>query len=241
MSANIIIVGVQDDPFARISKKLLADKNLSWKAKGILCYLLGKPPQWKVRVSDLVNQSPEGERAVRSGLNELRDAGYAKFERAVDGGVFKEGVWKISDSPLFSPRCCFAHVDNSHLSKNDSSKNKSKKSKESSFSKRRLCEEASKNKPEAIKSKWKPDTRSQQEKLNSLDAPDDFPSQAEFEQFIESDTPSIWNFRPNLYVEFCQNKWHVWNAKSIRWQKIGDWRTLVKGLEEKIEDSIKRI
>ena len=63
-----------------VAKKMLADPRLSWKAKGILSYLLGHSDDWEVRTEDLVNRSIDGRDAVYSALNELRKAGYAKLE-----------------------------------------------------------------------------------------------------------------------------------------------------------------
>lgn len=123
-SPNIVICGRREDPFARVHRSLLDDKRLSWKAKGIVAYLLSKPPAWKLRVADIVKHGEDGARAVRNGLNELRDLGYAEYIQPRNGGQFREGTWKISDSPIFSPRCAFAHSVNSHASKKECSKNK---------------------------------------------------------------------------------------------------------------------
>ena len=91
-----------DDPFARIPKDLLNDKSLSWKAKGILSYLLGKKQGWKAQVQDIVNHGADGEEAVRSGLKELRTAGYAKLFRLVgEHGKAVEWVLKVADTPIF--------------------------------------------------------------------------------------------------------------------------------------------
>jgi hypothetical protein len=123
-----------DDPFARIPKTLLSDRKLTWKAKGILCYLLGKPNGWKVRVSDIANQSDGGPTAVRTGLAELRACGYVSLVQERTSGRISGWKWKVSDSPCFSATCDDPpDVDNQHVedqhnetryvSKNDSSKN----------------------------------------------------------------------------------------------------------------------
>src|SRR5580698_6204456 len=64
MSANIILHRATD-AFARVSKKLLNDPALSFKAKGVLAYLIGKPENWKLRVSDLENHCNEGKASIR--------------------------------------------------------------------------------------------------------------------------------------------------------------------------------
>ena len=61
------------------------DSSLSPKAKGILWYLLSKPPDWQVYEKDIVNNMKAGARAVRSGIKELLNAEYITRKR-----VFKE-------------------------------------------------------------------------------------------------------------------------------------------------------
>lgn len=72
------VIRVQKRPnnFVMIDKGFLENPNLSWKAKGILAYLLSKPNNWKVITRDLVNRSTDGKAAVYSGLKELKEYGY---------------------------------------------------------------------------------------------------------------------------------------------------------------------
>jgi len=57
-------------------KGFLEDPILSYKAKGILAYLLTKPDDWEVRVSDLINHARDGRDSVYAGLKELSECGY---------------------------------------------------------------------------------------------------------------------------------------------------------------------
>jgi|SRR5690554_421498 len=66
----------KNNPYVIMHKEFLSNENLSFKAKGILSYLLSKPDDWKVYEDDLVNQSKDGKTAVRSGLKELQEQGY---------------------------------------------------------------------------------------------------------------------------------------------------------------------
>lgn len=52
------------------------DNNLSFKAKGILAYLLSKPDNWRCVPKDLATNSCDGQKAIYSGLKELRSEGY---------------------------------------------------------------------------------------------------------------------------------------------------------------------
>lgn len=126
---------VDGDPFARVRKEALEDASLTWKAKGLLAYLLGKPDNWQVRQRDLMNRSADKKTAVQSGMRELETAGYAKREEVRQGGRFKALIWHISDRTIFKnpPQAGFPSTgnpspekpspENQPLSKNDTTKN----------------------------------------------------------------------------------------------------------------------
>mgnify|MGYP006889527210 CR=1 FL=1 len=64
--------------FSIIDNSGANDEELSYKAKGILWYLLTKPEDWKVSMKDIEKRSPkEGRDAIASGFKELEDSGYA--------------------------------------------------------------------------------------------------------------------------------------------------------------------
>ncbi|MFD8978648.1 hypothetical protein [Streptomyces sp. NPDC059564] len=69
----------------------LEDARLSFRARGILAYLLAKPDTWKVAADRISKAGKEGVEAVRTALRELRDAGYYRVvtERREDGTFFK--------------------------------------------------------------------------------------------------------------------------------------------------------
>ena len=75
--------------FTVIRNALLADKTLSWSARGLLAYLLSKPDTWTVRHTDLIKMSPSGDYKVRQILKELEHAGYIRREKFRD----KKGLW----------------------------------------------------------------------------------------------------------------------------------------------------
>ena len=73
---EVIRVVKRPNNFVMMDKGFLEDDRLSFKAKGILAYLLSKPDNWKVIVGNLVNFSTDGKASVYAGLKELKDAGY---------------------------------------------------------------------------------------------------------------------------------------------------------------------
>ena len=86
--------------FTIIDNRLLADPNLSAKAKGILCYLLSKPEKWRVRMEDLENHFSDGPTALRSGLQDIYKSGYGYLENKKDeAGRITGRVIHISEDP----------------------------------------------------------------------------------------------------------------------------------------------
>ena len=81
---EIIRIQKKRNNFVMLDKGFLEDDRLSFKAKGILAYLLSKPDGWKVIVKDLVNNSADGKKAIYSGLRELKTYGYYKKEPVRD-------------------------------------------------------------------------------------------------------------------------------------------------------------
>ena len=71
-----IIRTVKKSQYVTINNSVFTDSRLSWKAKGLMGYLLSRPDNWKVIVGDLVKQSKDGRDAVYSGIKELKKNGY---------------------------------------------------------------------------------------------------------------------------------------------------------------------
>lgn len=59
-----------------MNKELLKDNRLSWKAKGLYCYLSTVKKSEKITIAKLVKVSKDGSDSVRSALKELVKAGY---------------------------------------------------------------------------------------------------------------------------------------------------------------------
>lgn len=99
--SGIIRIKKREPGFVMIDNRVVTDTRLSWKAKGLLVYLLSKPDNWTTRVADLVKQSSDGEYAVRSALAELIDAGYITrtTERACNG-TFLSWNYTVYEQPL---------------------------------------------------------------------------------------------------------------------------------------------
>lgn len=86
--------------FTVIDNAIFRNKELSLKAKGMLCLLLSLPDNWKFSVAGLAGCSTDGKSAVTSALNELEEAGYFHREQSRNGGNFGEAVYVISEVPF---------------------------------------------------------------------------------------------------------------------------------------------
>jgi hypothetical protein len=83
----------KDNPYVMIDRRPLDNPALSFKAKGILTYLMSRPNGWEVCIIDLAKRSTEGISAIRSGLKELRNAGHMRY--IVDRAAGRFIAWRI--------------------------------------------------------------------------------------------------------------------------------------------------
>lgn len=73
---------------------------LSFKARGLLIYLLSKPQDWRVSSKQLAKASPQGITAIRSAMKELVACGYARLQTIQgEDGRLSGRLWTISDLP----------------------------------------------------------------------------------------------------------------------------------------------
>lgn len=84
---------------------MIKDKNLSWKAKGLMSYLLSLPDDWVVHKSELCNNSKDGRDATRAAFDELESSGYiVSIEiRDVNTGQFMGFNYMVYAISLKSP------------------------------------------------------------------------------------------------------------------------------------------
>ena len=65
-----------DGPYTVIGNEAAQDSSLSWKAKGLLVYLLSLPKDWNIRLSELARHATDGIDSTRKAMDELLNAGY---------------------------------------------------------------------------------------------------------------------------------------------------------------------
>lgn len=99
----IIRVKKGQDPYARIDKVPINDKRLTWKARGVLLYLLSKPDDWQVIIQDLINQSPQGETVIKSVIRELKKHNYLKSVILRENGKITGHEYQVYERPIETP------------------------------------------------------------------------------------------------------------------------------------------
>jgi uncharacterized phage protein (TIGR02220 family) len=103
------------DNFTTISNDLIKNRELSWKARGILTYILSLPDDWDINLEELAKHSDkDGVDSFRSGWKELQDKGYVNRERIRnEAGKIVSYATFISDSPYMD----FPHMEKPHMAK----------------------------------------------------------------------------------------------------------------------------
>lgn len=78
----------------------LQDRNLSYKAKGLLSFMLSLPEDWDYSMKGLVAVSKENIKAIRSILNELKDHGYLEIQQTRGEKGYYKYEYLIREIPL---------------------------------------------------------------------------------------------------------------------------------------------
>ncbi|MDM7881587.1 DnaD domain protein [Staphylococcus borealis] len=86
--------------FVTVHKSFIHDDNLSWKAKGILLYLLSRPDDWRIYETELNKHSSDGRDSLRTGIKELEEAGYIhRTRRRNEKGQLREYEYQVFEQP----------------------------------------------------------------------------------------------------------------------------------------------
>lgn len=88
-----------ENPFVMIDRRAVENPKLSWKAKGLLAYLLSRPDDWTVRFRDLAKRAPDGAHTVRMAMKELRTAGHVTVETVREAGRITKWIYHIHEVP----------------------------------------------------------------------------------------------------------------------------------------------
>lgn len=64
--------------YSVIHNQILKRNDISWKAKGIMCYVLSLPDDWIIYLEELMEHATDKKSSFRSGWNELKEKGYVE-------------------------------------------------------------------------------------------------------------------------------------------------------------------
>ena len=92
----MIVRAPRYDRFTVLPNQSIRDERLSWKARGLLAFLLSQTEGWRVSSAQLAKQAPDGIHAIRAGLNELEEYGYLVRQKYQDPA----GRWR-TDSIIY--------------------------------------------------------------------------------------------------------------------------------------------
>ncbi len=100
MSKQTIFRTKKENNYTVLSNHHINNVKLSWKARGLLTYILSKPDNWKFYVKHLTTQAKDGRDATQTGLRELIKAGYiVKNEIRATGGKFSGVEYIVHEQP----------------------------------------------------------------------------------------------------------------------------------------------
>lgn len=90
----------KEDPFTKILNSTLRDARLTFKARGLLAFMLGHPNNWETRVGWIEEQTQDGREAIRSAFAELEKYGYLVRERVrAQNGLHDGYIWHWHEEP----------------------------------------------------------------------------------------------------------------------------------------------
>lgn len=101
--------------YTMVSNEILQRIDLSWKAKGIMVYVLSLPNDWDIYLEEIMKHSTDGKAGFRSGWKELEKTGYVKRIPVREKGKivkWETYIYENVDTEEFSPHTDFLEVEN---------------------------------------------------------------------------------------------------------------------------------
>lgn len=101
--------------FTQVSNSFLRDNNISFKAKGLFCYMFSMNENWNFTLQSIATQQKDGLDSIKSAMDELKQYGYISYEKHSNG----TGTYFLNDEPnVENP-----NVENPNLGKSTRIKN----------------------------------------------------------------------------------------------------------------------
>ena len=85
---------VKDRDYTTVHNGYIKRNDLSWKAKGIMTYILSNSDAWNINLSEVMTHATDGREGFRSGWNELVEAAYVKRVPVKDDETKRIKYWE---------------------------------------------------------------------------------------------------------------------------------------------------
>ena len=105
----------KDSNYTQVSNIVLRDKKISFKAKGLFCYMYSMSENWNFTLQSIATQQKDGLDSVKSAMDELKEYGYVTYEKLANG----KGLYYLDDEPKVEN----PNVENPNLGKSTPIKN----------------------------------------------------------------------------------------------------------------------
>lgn len=102
-----------------MNRTALNDKRLSWKAKGIIAYMLSMPDDWVFYMEELMTHSTDGKTSFQNGMKELKGCGYVERRPVREGQRIRTWETIIHEVPINSLQPDFQEVENLQVEKQE--------------------------------------------------------------------------------------------------------------------------
>ena len=86
--------------FTTINNEFIFNKNMSLKAKGLLCHLLALPESWDLYVEEVEKWHKDGKKAIYSAFKELSQLGYVERSTQREKGKIVKWDYVVYEKPL---------------------------------------------------------------------------------------------------------------------------------------------
>ena len=92
-------------PYQIVSKTLLNDNRLSPAALGVMTYLIGRPPNWEIKIVQLAQHFKQSRDRIGTIFKELEKLGYARLVsvRLTGKTQFTGKQWEVFELPELNP------------------------------------------------------------------------------------------------------------------------------------------
>ena len=96
--------------YIQVANAFLRNKDLSFKAKGLFCYMFSMADNWNFTIKSIAKQQKDGETSIINAMNELKKYGFIIYTKHKNG----TGTYYLDDEPkLENPNLGFPNLGKS--------------------------------------------------------------------------------------------------------------------------------